>query len=1664
VRAGISRASDRLDPSDAVLALDTASDREQVFELLLRAARSRTRFAALLSVHADQLRGRRAIAEPELDTSRIGAISIPRNAVPTFERAIAGCAPVVASIATGEVFVDGLLEPLGVGLAPNALVLPIAIGTRTVALVVAHRGTARLALGDVADLFPLVSAASPALIRVLAARADVAGIARSGRADTIVEHGLQRRAQTEYEVEVSIVDADAKRIALARHRKHQAWADVADTIRDLIHEGVQHGDPDEDEQLELLVELGAVEAEQLGRPDRAIEALRSAQGIDAGDDRVLEALERLYTQQARWQECAELLEKRVALTSEPARRIPLLLALAAIAHERLDQDELAIEAYERVLALVPDGPDHDAAGRALEAIHVAREEWQALATLWIDRASKHDDLTALESVAQLYEDKLGDPRAAVLVWIAVLRRAPDDPRIPEHLDRLAPAADAWDELLAEGQAVATELEATHPAAAARVWHLVGRWTRDHLANRDDAARALDRALRLAPDDAETRSDLVEILRADSRWPELVTLLEQRAQTAQDPAQRAEYFAELGEIYQARLGQRDQAIFAYEEALAAEPEATSALVALHGLYADTEAWTALATLLPRLIAALSTTAPRTVLVDLYVELGTTLAEHLDRADDAVQAFQQALELDPKHAAAFHGLEQVYQATGQTQALLETTEAEVDAAGGPAQRYADLAAAWHDCSRLDRAVDCWHKVLALEPRLLAAHQGLTRALRDGAQWLALVDALRAQLRIDPHAIAVLVDLGEVLEQRLDDTEGAIGVFREVTALEPRNARALDALGRLHERATQWQAALDALELLLEDTRDPRARADLLQRIGSVHLGARELVKAQVTLGQAVALDPKSARAHEALARFHVQNGDPSLAGEELVRAAQLATAREDSIRCLADAAWLYRQRLEDPEKARACLNRILELDPGHADAKAALAELLHDTREWAALWPHLEHEAGRIVDDPAATPAQRHDAFVRAARCAVELGKFPAALALYDRAAPLDPGPATQLERAEALYRSKALDVAAAAYQTVTARHAAALDKAQLVTIYKRLAAIYDELDKASQAQLFYNKALDLVPADREALEGLAALYLARGRYDEAIASLRTIASQIGGEERASTLLRIGDLYRDKLSNPPRATSAYVEALELEPRNHRILQRLLDLQSETGQWKAAVETIDRFLDLETDPARRGAYFLAAAEISRTELKDRRGSIERFERGIDELLQESPLGAGARTRALEAFRAVHELAAADKSWKLLEQAHRRMIKRLPPDDPALLALWHALGDIYRMGLEHPQSAIEAYEVAHSLDPEKAPGRARLLAELYKAVGGNQQPAQVGARAAKLVEVDPTNPDAYRALGRASLEAGRIDEAWCVCRALVVLDRASTEETALYRRYQAHEVRKATGILDEDSWSLVRHPDEDRAISAVFALIWEAAAAMRAGPPKSFELKSKERLAVEDGTRVVAKIFRHAARVLNVPLPDVYIQPRRSGRLLLANCIEKGRLAPAVIVGRDLMTGYRDTEVAAAVGAMMALLRPAYQLKLTLGTVDELEAALVATAQLVGRKLAARPAIAPLVATLAPELQRRLTRPAAEALHALVERLPEPLDLARWRAAVDATAQRAALLICGELAATSRMMSTETSAIATGRPQQRVQELVAYSVSPGYFTVRRRLGVTVA
>ncbi|HUS31870.1 MAG TPA: tetratricopeptide repeat protein, partial [Kofleriaceae bacterium] len=665
-----------LDPNKAAGLIRAATDRRRIFELVLAGVRSKTRFAAVLSVHTQELRGQFALADAAFDTRPTSELRIPRNVFKRFEAAISSGSPSVGAIVTGEPFVDGYLEALGQPTA-HVLVMPILIATRVVALVVAHRGDAELKMEDVSSVFTLVAATGQALSKNLATRTRAA--ATSGTPVVPADAG--------YEVEVT--DVNAKRTRLATLRSSESWAELASAIRELVREGIEHGEPAEDEQLELLLELGTIEL-RLGHPDRAIDAWRSAQAIDAADTRVLDALERAYVQGGQWAEVADLLEKKAALAESVETRTAILLELAAITDERLHDDDRTIAAYERILSF---DPGHHRAGKELEARYSQREDWQALVALLLDRASRHDDpqerVAALMAVANLYESRIGDGRDAFLVWMTVFRREPERPHLIEQLARLADNASHLHEVVAETHALADELAPEHPRVAANLWRLVGTWQRDRMGNRDAAAVAFDHAARLDPDAAV---EAAAHLRSDERWPELAALLTRLLETAPDAKRRAELCCELGELYETHLAQPGEATRWFERAHDHDPDSSAPLVALHRLYLDGKAWYALGELLPQLIDTLGASVPREVIVDLHVELGQILVEHLGRPDEAIEAFREALALDGKHEPAFRGLAQVYESTGQTEALLDTSEAEVDAIGGPlqAQRYADIAA--------------------------------------------------------------------------------------------------------------------------------------------------------------------------------------------------------------------------------------------------------------------------------------------------------------------------------------------------------------------------------------------------------------------------------------------------------------------------------------------------------------------------------------------------------------------------------------------------------------------------------------------------------------------------------------------------------------------------------------------------------------------------------------------------------------------------------------------------------------------------------------------------------------------------------------------------------------------------------------------------------------
>ena len=175
---------------------------------------------------------------------------------------------------------------------------------------------------------------------------------------------------------------------------------------------------------------------------------------------------------------------------------------------------------------------------------------------------------------------------------------------------------------------------------------------------------------------------------------------------------------------------------------------------------------------------------------------------------------------------------------------------------------------------------------------------------------------------------------------------------------------------------------------------------------------------------------------------------------------------------------------------------------------------------------------------------------------------------------------------------------------------------------------------------------------------------------------------------------------------------------------------DLERYTGakQWRKVVETIEKFVALESQPARRGGYYLTAAIICRDELCVVDEALDHFESSLDNFFADlDQLPESRLPYAMKGFAAIERLLSAREEWSRLDRAYRKMIRRASGTGALAFltrlqaGLFDRLGEVYRLRLGNLDAAAMAFETARKLDPDgqvrtEGIDRAALLAELQQ------------------------------------------------------------------------------------------------------------------------------------------------------------------------------------------------------------------------------------------------------------------------------------------------------------------------------------------------------------
>ncbi len=1416
--------------------------------------------------------------------------------------------------------------------------------------------------------------------------------------------------------------------------------------------------------LGLYVQLGTIQGEVLGRPKEAIEAWQAVLSLDGGHWGALDALEQLFTDQAQWEACVDVLARKVevlqALGDESRldEQIELLLRIADLWESKIGQPDQAISAYEAVTEL---DPGHMQASQALEGLYIKQGAWENLVNLFLVRREYLQDpidrMEIMRAAARIYEEQLKKDEEAFLVYCSAFMENYQDEQTAQDLDRLARATGQWETLVTLYGNVLAEVGDGPEALGLHM--KIAKWQADELRNPDEAIANYRRALEIAPDNVEVLASLEKIYEQEQRWQELVTVLELRADLTVEDDARVELYRKIGEIQSQRANDLPLAIDAYKTLLRIDEADKGALEALERIYEVTGAWTELIDVLQRQAAVLF--EPEKI-VGIKHRVATLWEEQVGSVERAVEAYRDVLMVDQSHAESRVALERLYQHLERWEELLDIYDLGLSLAGSGTEQvvlYQKMAQVYENEIRdPHRAIECYGRILLLEEFNLAAIEQLERLYQQIGAWEELVQTMERHVQATREPVVqseLLAAIAQVQRDSLQDLNQAIHAYRRLLTVDARNTDALYDLAALYEQTGEWENCLAAYGALVPLLRDQAALVELHHRMGRIREeNLSDPQGAEASYKDALRLDAGHKPTLDALRGIYERREDWVNVIAMLRQEEEFTRDLEDKAALLCRIGRIYEDRLQDDQRALDYYEQTIELSPENLAAAEPLANMYLRERRWARAQPLLDLLVRKRAQDR--TNPTLFQLYFNLGQVCEELAQPERALKEYNESYELNPNHlATLLGMGRLFYKRGDHDRALKVYQTITRYHGHALSEKDMVELYLRSGQIQLAANDLRGGQEMFEAVLSLQNNHAEAIAALIDLHTRAQNWPAAVEYRRAqLPSLQDPFDRFTAFKDLGDIYGQQLGDPQNAILSYGEALQMQPDSMAVLRKMLDIYTQNQVWDQAVLVLNRITDLQQDPAQKAKFLYTIAVLYRDSIGDAQQAVEYFNRALD-----------ADVNMLKSFEAIDRILTQEKDWKGLEKSYRRMLHRVKDADlnteneGLKFLLWRNLGEIFRTRQNNPAAAVEAYRIAVGMRPDDAQLH-EILADLYERTGSHPEEAIKEHR--HLIAENPFRIPSYRALFNTYMKTGRYDEAWCMASALTFLQSAVPDEQKFYQEYLPASPPTPTRSLSPDQWKQLYHESQDMLTSNIMAVL---ALNMRkdyyAFDHKTWEVHKRKDLIDLNQPLPFSQIYQWTARTISLmQVPDVYLKrdqtvPMRNGNLE----------PPGLLVSPTLFQGLPDRELTFHIAKNLTLARPEHYLGAGFFPTENLKLLFLVALQFtrpemnfgLGNAQPVMDAMNRLRKVPPPELLRL-----RQYVEAFLQSGANP-NLSAWLKALDYTSDRVALLLCGDLITTANAIKNEQAALSKLTPKERIKEVVLFSISDAYFDMRKQLGIAL-
>ena len=753
-----------------------------------------------------------------------------------------------------------------------------------------------------------------------------------------------------------------------------------DMYRELaeVYEKITEDMYDSSAEKAILMKLGEIKEVQMGDRLSAINAYRRI--FDNGDmsEEVLTALDRLYEREQKWSELDEILEQEIQVSSDIAEINRLKLRQGRIKEDNFEDHAGAIAVYRDVVEIAAD---NDEAVHALEAMlrydDFVVDISEVLKPAYELRGEQHKVAKLLESKLAIAEDEVDrvelykelsqhhelvvqDAGAAFDAMAKAFALVPDDPELMMEIERLAEVTGSWAALVELAEKAVME-SGIDPESKISVGLKIAQWAYHRVGDLHKAETLYQKVLEQDPEHQDALGALVELLRTLGRFNELLPVLQKQADIAYDYNQKKDILVQAAKICQVELNSPESAISYYRQVLENDEADLEVLDALIDLNEETEDFEQLVDVL---LSRASFTSDVAQSNGFRHRAGALYMGPLNSVNKAVDVYREILEMEPTDNDALGMLESAFKDAERWADLQEVYQHQLDVSETDDARVDVLRLlarlSEQKFGELEDAVERWGEITMIRPDDREALEAQERIFRSQERWQDLVDLYEMQMngavdRGDGNSeLRLLVQMGEILQEQLDDAMRATEIYERVLERDPNHTRALSALAKLYEAEGDWDKVAEVLHQAAQTSGGGEDAAEVHYRLAVLnesHLN--DMAKALNSLQTAVSLYPSHRKANERLVELCRESGDAQGLLDALIRQESAVTSDGERFEKLMEIVEVQAESLQDLSGSVTTLEKAYQLDQSNIDLLLKLSDAYIDAGRSADAIPVMEN---------------------------------------------------------------------------------------------------------------------------------------------------------------------------------------------------------------------------------------------------------------------------------------------------------------------------------------------------------------------------------------------------------------------------------------------------------------------------------------------------------------------------------------------------------------------------------------------------------------------------------------------------------------------------------------------------------------------------------------